>query len=139
MPSAYAYFRIAAADLPIEEISAALNLKPTQTWLRGDAGKYNPSRPDSGWCYHSPLPRTEINLGAHIEALLPLLKAREHAIRTLSERYETFLVCVGKYDDSASPGLFISRESVALLASLGVALDADLYFDPAVPQRVAEF
>jgi hypothetical protein len=133
MPSAYAYFRIAAADLPIGEISATLGLEPTETWLRGDAGNYNPSRPDSGWCYHSPLPRTETNLGAHIEALLPLLKAREHAIQALSARYETYLVCVGKYDDSASPGLFISRESVALLASLGVAVDADLYFDKASP------
>ena len=136
MPSAYAYFRIAAADLPIGEISSALDLEPTETWLRGDAGKHTPSRPDSGWCYHSPLPRTETNLGAHIEALLPLLKAREHAIHALSERYETYLVCVGKYDNSASPGPFISRESITLLASLGVALDADLYFDQAGPAEV---
>jgi hypothetical protein len=129
MPSAYAYFRVAARDLPLSEITATLGIEPTESWKRGDPGKYNPSRPDSGWCLHSPLPRAETDLGAHIEALLPLLRQRQPEIRALSERFKTFLVCVGKYDGSASPGLFLSQESVALLASLGMAVDADLYFE----------
>lgn len=129
MPSAYAYFRVAAPDLPLAEITAALSIEPTESWSRGEPGKYNPSRPDSGWCLHSPLPRSESNLGAHIEALLPLLRERQESIKALSERFKTFLVCVGKYDGSASPGLCLSRESVALLALLGVAIDADLYFE----------
>jgi hypothetical protein len=129
MPSAYAYFRVAAPDLPLSEITLALGIEPTEAWQRGDPGKYNPSRPDSGWCLHSPLSREETNLAAHIEALLPLLRQRQPAIRTLSEKFKTFLVCVGKFDGAASSGLFLSRESVALLAALGVAFDADLYFE----------
>ena len=129
MSSAYAYFRVAGDDLPLAEISAALGIEPTESWRRGDPGKYNPSRPDSGWCLHSPMARSNTNLGAHIEALLPLLKQRSSAIRNLSERFRTCLVCVGTYDSSASPGLHLSREAVALLASLGMAIDADLYFE----------
>jgi hypothetical protein len=128
MPSAYAYFRVAAEHLPLEEISQMLGLEPTESWKKGDPGKYNPSRPDSGWCFHSPLPRSETNLLLHIEALLPILEARADAVRALAERYETQLVCVGKYDGSASPGLFLSRETVALIASLRLAIDEDLYY-----------
>jgi hypothetical protein len=129
MPSAYAYFRVAAPELPLAEITSTLGIEPTESWKRGDPGKYNPSRPDSGWCLHSPLPRSESNLGAHIDALLPLLRERRASIQKLSERFTTFLVCVGKYDGTTSPGLFLSKDSVALLASLGVAIDADLYFE----------
>jgi hypothetical protein len=129
MPSAYAYFRVSAPDLPLAEITTMLGVEPTESWIRGDPGKYNPSRPDSGWCLHSPLPRSETNLSTHIEALLPLLRERQTSVKGLSERFKTFLVCVGMYDGSTSPGLFLSRESVALLASLGVAVDADLYFE----------
>lgn len=133
MPSAYVYFRVAGNDLPLADITSMLGIDPTDSWNRGDPSKYNPSRPDSGWCLHSPLARSNTNLGEHIDALLQVLSQRAGAVSDLSKRFETYLICVGKYDGSASPGLFISRESVALLASLGVAFDADLYFEETSP------
>lgn len=129
MPKAYAYFRVSAGNLPIEEITHLLGITPTEAWKKGDSGRYNPSRPDSGWCLHSPLPRSTTDLLEHIEALLPLLEQRAVAVKSLSEKYETYFVCVGEYDETVSPGLFLSREVMASIASLGLAFDADLYFD----------
>jgi hypothetical protein len=127
VPKAYAYFRIAAENLPLADITQALGIEPTESWGKGDPGTYNPSRPDSGWCLHSPLPQTNTNLWEHIEALVPLLEQRASAVKALSEKYETYLVCVGWFDETASPGLSLSRDVVASIASLGLALDADLY------------
>ena len=128
MPKAYAYFRVAAENLPLAEITKALGVNPTESWSKGDSGLYNPYRPDSGWCLHSPLPQTNTNLREHIEALIPLLEQKASAVRALSEKYKTFLVCVGYYDETASPGLSLSRAVIVSMASLGLELDADLYF-----------
>lgn len=36
--SAYAYFRIAGEYLPLEDISSALGMEPTESWRKGDPG-----------------------------------------------------------------------------------------------------
>jgi hypothetical protein len=128
VPKAYAYFRVAAENLPLAEITDALGVNPTESWSKGDPGLYNPSRPDSGWCLHGPLPQTNTNLREHVEALLLILEQKTSAVRTLSEKYKTYLVCVGYYDETGSPGLSLSRAVVASMASLGLELNADLYF-----------
>ena len=124
--SAYAYFRVAGEDLPLEEITSSLATQPTESWRKGDPGKYNPSRPDSGWCLYSPLTRSTLRIDEHIEALLPLLEHRTSVVRELSERYKTYLVCVGYYYES-SPGFFLSKEVIARIENLGLSLDLDLY------------
>ncbi len=128
MPSAYAYFRVSADELPLDEISKLLESEPTESWRKGDPGQYTRSHASSGWCLHSPLPRTETDLRAHINALAPMLRPHAEAIRSLGEHYETHLVCVGYYDRTVSPGLYLSREVVALVASLNLAIDADPLF-----------
>lgn len=124
----YAYFRVAAENLPLSEITQSLGVEPTESWKKGDSSKYNPSRPDSGWCLHSPLPKTNPDLQQHIEAVLDLLRPRHTAVQALSQKYRTYLVCTGKYDEHTSPGLFLSREALTLITSLGLSFDADLYF-----------
>lgn len=120
---------MAADNLPLADITQALGVNPTESWSKGDPGLYNRSRPDSGWCLYSPLPQTNTNLREHIETLLPLLEQRAAVVKVLSEKYKTFLVCVGYYNETASPGLSLSREVIASMASLGLVLDADLYFE----------
>jgi len=126
MESAYAYFRVAGEALPLEEISSSLGMRPTESWRKGDPGQYNPSRPDSGWCLYSPLPRSNLRIDEHVEALLPLLEAQTSVVRALSERFTTYLVCVGHFSES-SPGFFLSKEVIERLGNLGLSLDCDLY------------
>ena len=129
MSRAYAYFRIVGEELPINEITELLGVNPTESWNKGEPGEYNSCRPDSAWCLHSPLPQSNANLERHIESLLSLLEPRTAQIKELGERYETYLVCVGYYDSLSSPGLFLPRGLVASIASMGLAIDADLYFE----------
>jgi len=124
--SAYAYFCIRATDLPLEEISELMGVTPSESWRRGDAGRWNPSRPDSGWCLHSPLPRTELSLHRHVCAVLELLEPRRAVVQKLSGRFAAWLVCVGYYTHSA-PGLGLTATEVRGLADLGLGLDCDLY------------
>lgn len=131
MPTAYAYLRITSENLPLAAITALLEIQPTDCWEHGSPGKYNKRREFSAWCLASPLPKTITDLHQHVEALLDVLKPKLDAIRMLSQSYQIYLVCVGNYDETASPGLFLSRETIATIAAMGAAVDADLYFGKA--------
>lgn len=128
MPHAYAYLRIWGEDLPLEDISKLLAIEPTESWRKGDAGNYAKARKDSVWCLHSPLPRTNTCLFEHFEALLALLRPRAEGIRALCARFSISFVCTGSYDGTSSPGFYLSKENISFLASVGLSLDADLYF-----------
>ena len=124
--SAYTYFRVAGEDLPLDEITTSLATQPTETWHKGDPSQYNASRPDSGWCLYSPLTCSNLRIDEHIEALLPFLEQHTSVVREFSERYKTYLVCVG-YSHESSPGFFLSKEVIARIEKLGLSHDFDLY------------
>lgn len=129
MPHGYAYYRIKEEELPLEEISRVLGLAPSECWRKGEPGRYVSARKDSGWCFHSPLPRSNTNLAEHIEALTEVLKPKAEMLRSLGQRFKTYVVCTGKFDSTCSPALFLSKETMAFLAFIGADFDADLYFE----------
>ena len=128
VPRAYAYFRVIGETLPFDQITEAMGVDPTEAWNKGDRGTYVQSRPNSGWCLHSPLPQSNTNLGEHVEAVMRLLQEREPTVIELSRKFKTHLVCVGWYNETASPGLFFPKGTVERIARMGMAIDADLYF-----------
>jgi hypothetical protein len=127
---AYAYFRIVADDLPLDDITRRMGVAPTESWHRGSPGRFTRSRPHSGWCLRSRIPESNVVLSAHIRDVLDLLMPRADVVRALSASYRTWLVCVGTYTQS-SPGLGLYANEVEALARLGVGLDCDLYLGDA--------
>lgn len=105
---AYVYFRITGIDQEIEELTALMDIAPIEAKRRGEPGKYRASLLDGQWELHSPLPRTEMDLGAHMEALLQPLEEKASAIRKLHERYGLWLVLVGYYA-TRDLGFFFQR------------------------------
>jgi len=124
---AYTYFRVKGDQLPLDDITSCMGIVPTESWQRGDPGKFNPSRPDAGWCLYGPLPRSELSLDRHIDALLALLDDRSSVILDLGQQFEVWVQCVGYYS-SSSPGFHLSRHTVQRIAKLGLPIDVDLYF-----------
>ncbi|GAC1376568.1 MAG: hypothetical protein NVS3B3_15730 [Aquirhabdus sp.] len=57
-----------------------------------------------------------------------MFQGKEEVIRGLSQKFDTYLVCVGWYNETASPSLGLSKDTVARLANMGMAIDSDLYF-----------
>ncbi len=123
----YAYFWISGA-FSASDITADIGISPTETHEQGEPMRYRPgkTREESVWEVHSPLPRDEIFMVAHISALLELLEPKKKVIKTLQSKYETGINCVGYYTD-AHPGFHMEAKIIQKLAELNVSVDFDLY------------
>ena len=127
---AYAYFRVIADDLPLDDITRRMGIAPTESWHRGAPGRFIRPLPHSGWCLRSRIPESNVTLSAHLQDVLALLMPRADIVRALSDTYGTWLVCVGAYTE-ASPGLGLDAAEVDAMSRLGVGLDCDLYLGDA--------
>ena len=122
----YAYFWVADFDVPHDAITAAVGLSPSRAWNKGEPAPSGRPAKSSRWELHSVLPRDEIFVDKHIEALVPVLEPRARAIIDLGTRYECGISCVGKFYD-ANPGFHLSADLIARLAALKLPVDFDLY------------
>ena len=127
----YAYLTISGLGRPgigrHEEITSALDLKPSNSWNVGDVNPRNGKpRQSMRWELHSGLDDTH-PLREHIDSLLLMLGTREQSLRALWVDYDLILQCVGYYPPM-SHGAHFDRELVRQAANLGLALDLDFYF-----------
>ena len=122
----YAYFWIAADELPHQDISSALKLEPTEYWDKGDPGKYIQQQKQARWVYRSPLPSSEMFLDSHLAAVVDVLQERSEQLKALKNKYEVGINCVGYYTE-ANPGFHLSEQLIQKCASLGLSVDFDLY------------
>jgi hypothetical protein len=79
------------------------------------------------WHLKSGLDESE-PLERHIDNLLLFLAPRSGSLRELWLDYTLTMQCVGRY--ASSHGLHLDRERVRQLATLGIAVDLDLYVVP---------
>ena len=124
----YAYFYVSDFDGEASAITQTLGIEPTETWQKGDAGRY-PQRSGefSNWEVHSPLERSEIFLDAHIEAVLNIIEPKLTQILELQmQGCDIGINCVGYYTD-ANPGFHLSAKLLSRLAAFSFDVDFDLY------------
>jgi hypothetical protein len=126
MYDTYAYFWVGEFEGSPEAVTAVLGLEPTETWKKGDPWLENRPRQSSRWRLMSPLPRTEMFMDKHLEALLSILEPKTAAIRVLQTEHEIGINCVG-YFYGENPGFHLSRGLIARLHALSLDIDFDLY------------
>ena len=122
----YAYFWVSGFENPHSEITDLLNLAPTKAWQSGEPGEYIPKQKESGWELHSPLPKNEMFMDAHISALIDILEPKKNEIEILSNKYEIGINCVG-YFKCANPGFHLDSKLIKKCAELNLSIDFDLY------------
>jgi len=123
----YAYFYVSDFDGDASEITRKLELKPTETWHKGDAWLPVKTRPFSRWKIHSFVDRSEIFLDAHIESVLDIIEPKQTQILELRAQGCTIGInCVGYYYD-AHPGFNLSAKLLSRLAAFSLDVDFDLY------------
>ena len=122
-----ASLRIFGEDLVPDEISSRLDLRPTQTHLRGQrkSERVSLAWKDSMWLLQSPL-GTEEDLPRHLEWLLGKLEPKAGIVNEISAKFKMDFFC-GFSSDNGQGGFTLSTELLRRLADIGIPITLDLY------------
>ena len=109
-----------------EEISSILGVRYDRAWRVGDKrGKSIIVEKTNGWLMESMLPKNT-PLEAQMEGLLHRLRPFASKIKALADTCTIEFSCV--IYCQYHPALYFEGGMIAAIASLGAALDIDLYF-----------
>ena len=130
-----ASFSIFSGTLTHEEISAAIQVKPTRTHSKGQPrgfrnkdGSISQSIvwTDSAWHLESPL-GDDRNLAEHIKWLLDAIEPKLDIVRTLSAEGNRVRLFCGVASASGQGGFTLDSDTLLRISRLGISLSLDLY------------
>ncbi len=125
------YFKIHGFECSVEEISIAMGLQPSQSWLKGD--KVSGSVPVierkfSSWIKE--IYEGDINMEGdeYIKYLYEFLNNNLSVIQKISNQYETELTLVLRAYNNSNIGIYLAKEVLRLVSQTGVNIDIDSYY-----------
>jgi hypothetical protein len=114
-----ATLRIHGEDVPFEEISHRLGVRPTHLHRKGERrGPRAPAYRDDAWHFQPALPETE-PLERHIEALWQVVRPRLGYLKALKERFKVDVFC-GYRSNCDHAGFEVSHKCLELFTALEV-------------------
>jgi hypothetical protein len=110
-----------------DEVSTIVRVRPTKTWVVGD--RTTPistnTHKQSGWVIAPQVDPSSTNVDAAVQALLSTLPDPD-AFRRLPHGCQVQLN-IGLLGYQQRPAVFLSKDSVQILARIGASLDVDPY------------
>ncbi len=128
----HVYFALNGDDFNPLEISDRLNIEPTESWQKGDAGKYNPSLENSGWILSTEPGKEYIEIDRLINEVLLKLASKIDIINELkSEFYLTsvleIVLDIDTNPNETTPALYHDLKTIEFLFRTKTTIDVDIY------------
>lgn len=129
--SFYTYIKLVGNDdFPLEEVTARLQIDPTDAWRIGDkASTKNPlGRLYTCWQYKVG-PMQSFNVDDVLKPLYEQFHSKGDVINALKEQYDLAvgIVVVIEIENGEKPALTISPAMSQFASSIGAEIDIDLY------------
>jgi hypothetical protein len=124
MDKSYAYISVNGKE-NTALVSKALNLEPTSSWNVGDKRKNGSTYDFSHWEYMLPEFEQEF-VDESLENVVAFIEKKQLDFTLIPKDFNAFISCAG-WHESKSPGFHLSKELIAKLGRIGLAVDFDLY------------
>lgn len=129
--SFYTYIKLAGNDdFPLEEVTARLQIEPTDAWRIGDKARTkNPlGRLYTCWKYKVG-PVQSLNVEEVLKPLYEQFHSKVDVINVLKKQYDlsVAIVVVIEIENGENPALTISPAMSQFASSIGAEIDIDLY------------
>mgnify|MGYP000910479295 CR=1 FL=1 len=114
-----ATLRIHGIDIPFDEISEQLGVKPTMQRRKGERrGPRSPQYKDDAWHFQPDLAETE-PLEAHIEALMNVVRPNLNYLKSLKSRFKIDVFC-GYRSNCDHAGFEVPHTALELFTALEI-------------------
>lgn len=118
--------RITSNVLSCEDLKSRISLAPTRVWHAGDPiERTSLLRKSHGWELSSGMDET-VSLEGQLTALVARVEPIREEITALRDATDVLISCA--IYCSGQPELYVSRELIQRIGSIGAALDFDLYW-----------
>jgi hypothetical protein len=121
-------------DVPHDDITGLLELKPTHFWIKPDKylvgpanGRTEKNRNTNYWGF---VIKTETNdwIGDLANSfLVEIVVPRKRAIKELTDKYHGVFSVVQYMHEGCNPGLYFDKAQIQILNESGLELDIDIY------------
>ena len=120
-------FRITGVQLPPDEITDAMNIKPSRQWSIGDSVQNSLiKRECNGWCLLPSVIGVEIE--EQILSIINDIKSKTEIINSISQKYdlEFEFACSVDIVKNEFPPLNFSADTIRQISELGASIDIDI-------------
>lgn len=126
------YFALKGDNFDPKKISNRLNLESTESWQKGDEGKYNPSLDNSAWILSTEIGKEYIDIEKLIHEVLSKLEDKIEIINELKNEFDLISVLeivldIDTNPNETTPALCHDLKQIEFLFRTKTTIDVDIY------------
>ncbi|SFT02325.1 DUF4279 domain-containing protein [Marininema halotolerans] len=122
-------FAVMGDEFPPDEVTKALSIKPTSSWLKGEKiADKNITRKETSWAISTGYEES-LDMNEQLQKIIVLFENKKADLRRVSKLYELdckFFVVI-KIVENYCPGIYIDCALVDFLREIKAEIDMDLY------------
>jgi hypothetical protein len=128
----HVYFALKGDNFDPKEITYKLKIEPTESWQKGDVGKYNPSLENSIWILSSEKGKEYIEIDKLTHEVLSKLADKIDVINELKSEYDLtsvleIVIDINTNPDESTPSLCHDLKTIEFLFRTKTTIDVDIY------------
>ncbi|EOQ28993.1 TPA: DUF4279 domain-containing protein [Bacillus thuringiensis] len=133
-----AYFSVTGDIFPIEAITEALSIEPTQTYKKGDIveRRDNPNlvstktiyRKETDWTFSTGY-QESYDINNQLQVILKSLERKTEQLKQLKEKYglQFLFMVVIQVENNESPAMYLQKEIINFASFIQAEIHFDLY------------
>ena len=126
------YFALKGDNFDSKEITNRLNIEPTESWQKGNVGKYNPSLKNSAWILSTEIGKEYIDIEKLINEVLSKLDNKIDIINELKNEFDLISVLeivldIDTNPKETTPALCHDLKTIEFLFRTNTTIDVDIY------------
>lgn len=130
--NSFVYFALTGDKLEPHVITKELGIEPTESWKKGDIGKYNPSLKYSCWKLSTDKGKEYIDIDKLVGEIVDKLKDKIQIINELKDKYQLdsvleIVIDIDTNPDQPTPALGHDLHTIDFLYQTRTKTDVDIY------------
>ena len=130
--SSYVYFALTGDNFDTEEVTSKIGISPTDSWRKGDKGKYKPILEFASWRLSTDKGQEYIQIDKLVDEIVSKLFDKIEIINDLKRQFQLdsvleIVLYVDTNEDKSTPALGHDLKTIEFLYRTQTKTDVDIY------------
>ena len=130
--SSYVYFALTGDNFDTGEVTSRIGISPTDSWRKGDKGKYKPVLEFASWRLSTDKGKEYIQIDNLVDEIVSKLYDKIEIINDLKRQFQLdsvleIVLYIDTNEDNSTPALGHDLRTIEFLYRTGSTTDVDIY------------